>query len=128
MSATTTQATIEGASHAGCMRKFLGQQKIAIAVYQRDRRTALGQRPECIADFLMIRVGEVVVAGPVFKQITQHIQRPRATRRAGKKLQQQGGDVWTRSAEVQVGYEKCRGGAAQHCSARSITTSSTGTS
>ncbi len=106
--------------------KALRHQEIAVAVHDEDRRSMFCQIPEGADNGLRMGVlRQRIVTCPIFEQIAQHIQRRAPLRCCTKKIQQELRRVRTVRAKMQVRDQE---NGVQLASARSMMTSSTGTS
>src|SRR5690606_6693298 len=113
----------------------VAEQEIAVAGDEVDDRARCCEIAQGVGDLPVQRCVAVVVTGPVFEQITEDIERRHAPRRPRQEGEKGGGGLRALFGQMQVGDEQGlhRAGVLtkrrkQTISARSMTTSSTGTS
>ncbi len=107
--AHTMQINDQRVLQQGCATggsKIAAHQQVAITVHQIKLCTACRNLPERTCHLLVIGVGQIIIARPILKQVTQDIQRISTGCRARKKIQQQPGDMRCFRTEVQVGNKK----------------------
>ena len=94
-------------ARTGSRREALAEQEIAVAVHYRDGRC--GRASAQRFDHLRIeRIGQVVVARPVFEQVAEDVKGLSAAGRSGEKRDALLDDPRPRGREMQIGDEQHR--------------------
>ena len=85
--------------------KGLPDQHVAVAMHEMKRDPFAAQSVQCVGDRSVERVGEVVVAHPVFEQVAEDEDGLRPRRNARREIEEHLVDVRPLGGEMQVGDE-----------------------
>ncbi len=85
--------------------QFFIHQKIAVAVHDEDARALCVQRAQRVADGLVERLVEIVVARPILEQVAQDVERLGLRCSCRRKSQEQFRAMRMLAAQMQVGDE-----------------------
>ena len=97
--------------HAGCSGEAFPNEKITIAVHQKDPATAVRDLAQVRDDRAVQRLLVIIVADPVVEEIAEDVQRARVARAFAQETEKDPVDPVPIRREVKIGNEQDRGAA-----------------
>jgi hypothetical protein len=115
--------------HVGSFGEAGADQEVAVAGDPVDRHAGIADGAQRRHDLGMIRIGDVVITGPVLEQVAEQIQLLRVPRMLLQEVEERLAGGRMRRLQMQIGDEQRADSIYQAASSMlSMTTSSTGTS